>query len=113
MRKQTRAGMAAVAAMAMAMTTGIAMAGGGVEVQPNPSDRPTAGGTGTVMHQRSTTTSQSSDLDRRSGLETGGTGDSSAIEIRPMDPTRAERGWICAVLETAIGEYVSIGLVCD
>jgi hypothetical protein len=113
MRKRTHTGMAAVAAMAMIVATGTALGGGGVEVQVNGSDRPTAGGTGAVMHQRTATSSQSSELDRRTGLDTGGSGDSSAIEIRPLDPTRAERGWFCAVLETTVGQYVSIGLVCD
>lgn len=113
MAKRTHTGMAAVAAMAMIMATSTALASGGVEIDVNRLDLPSAHGTGALMQQRNTSSTPSSDLDRRSGLDSGGMGDGSAIEIRPMDPTQAERGWLCQVMETVIGDYVSIGLVCD
>ena len=77
MRKRTRTGMAVLATMAMLAATGTALAGGGVEIQLT-QERPTAGGTGVLVAQRTLTNDlariQSSEIDQRPDPGSGGSG---------------------------------------
>jgi len=108
--------MAVLATMAMLAATGTALAGGGVEIQLT-QERPTAGGTGVLVAQRTLTNDlariQSSEIDQRPDPGSGGSGGTTPTLIRPMDQTQADGGWVCHVLQSAIGQYVDLSVVCN
>ena len=115
MTRRTHTGMAAAAAMTLALASGSALAGGAVEIQRN--DGPMADDTKNVMYDPTASHDnvriQSTEMDQRGGSNGSGTSADTPTVILTMDPVTPDRGWLCQVMEQTIGDFVSIGLVCN